>query len=794
VRRGKQKRRWVWVCAAGMSLWGTFGLAQDGPTPAIPETNVEANDTPTVPDTVVEAPPFTPPSAPIDPGSFPQSQPPQQGDPISGLPYNPNLDPYLQGDMQDYPGGSILRGSVFSSGPARGYIAGESTAATLINTADGNIPGTVNSITRAVLNDQQALRFQDVIRNAGGVQLGGDGLFADRIFIRGIQLQSTDFRKDGFLDPTYVPRDFQNIERIEILKGPMSTLYGAGSPAGMVNLVTKKPMNAQFSNVGYQFGSYSRDRFTLDTNGLGTESGTVMYRINAAQEDTRTWRDFDSMTRTLVNPAITWAPDDYTALTYQCEYHKDFRLGDQGVPAINGNALALPPNRYVGEPANDFIHYQEFRQTLMLTRQITDDTVLRIGGSSLWYRFPGSLTQVSDSFFPPTTTPFGTFVGRDRNDIVKEDEETHSFIANVASVYDRGLFVHNTVVGMEYAYFDSNSQFNFGGLGSLVPFPPFVAPDVFNVDNPVYNNPGVIPFGSAFFPTYRQQRVGGYMQDLVELSSKWKALASIRFDTVDLTFDRTLAFGQNPPVQSRTEQTFNRYSPRGGLIFQPFEDERLSLYYVYSQAFSPPGGGAYLNPGGLRPVLGETHEVGVKTLLLPNLALNTAGFYTTRQNADLNTSSVFLIQVGQERSQGAEINLMGQMTDRWNVIGNYTYADVRLSDATFPAFDGKRQRGVPYNTMNVWSRYNVIQNETHIVGAAAGLIYLDQRPGDLANTFNLPAYSRWDAGMYYTRGRFNGGVYLENLFDKQYAASSINQFQVFPGAPFNCRAMGSIVF
>lgn len=783
MRRRKQRNRWAWVWTIGMSVvGGSISFAQDtAPTPAIPET-------------VVEAPPFVPPNSPIDPNSFAQQGQPRAGDPVSGLPYNPNLDPYLQGDMQDYPGGSILQGSKFSAGPARGYIAGASSAATLVATPDGDIPATVSTITRSVLNDQQVLRASEAIRNAGGVSLGGDGLFADRIFIRGIQLQSTDFRKDGFLDPTYVPRDFQNIERIEVLKGPMSTLYGAGSPAGLVNLVTKKPLDAQFSNIGYQFGSYSRDRFTIDTNGRGTKSGTVLYRVNVAQEDTRTWRDFDSMSRTLVNPAITWIPDEYTALTYQCEWHKDFRLGDQGVPAINGNALALPPNRYVGEPANDFIHYQEFRQTLVLTREISDDVVLRIGGSSLFYRFPGSVTTVSNSFFPPTTTPFGTFVGRDRNDILKEDEEAHSFIANLSGTFDRGLFTHNTLAGMEYAYFDSNSLFNFGGLGSFINIPPFVAPDVFNVDHPVYNNPGVIPFGSAAFPTYRQQRVGGYLQDLVELTPKLKALASVRFDTVDLTFDRTLTFAPNPPAHVRTEQTFNRTSPRGGLIYQPFEDERLALYYVYSQAFSPPGGGAYLNQTGLRPVLGETHEMGVKTILLPNLALNTAGFYTTRQNADLNTSSFFLVQIGQERSQGAEVNLIGQMTDQWNIIGNYTYADVRLSDASFPAFDGKRQRGVPYNTMNLWSRYNVIQNETHVVGTALGLIYLDQRQGDLANSFNLPAYSRWDAGLYYTRGRFNGGVYMENLFDKQYAASSINQFQVFPGAPFNVRAMGQIVF
>ena len=160
--------------------------------------------------------------------------------------------------------------------------------------------------------------------------------------------------------------------------------------------------------------------------------------------------------------------------------------------------------------------------------------------------------------------------------------------------------------------------------------------------------------------------------------------------------------------------------------------------------------------------------------------------------------SITLIQVGQVTSQGAELNLLGNITDNWSMIANYTYTDATLSDPN-PAFDGRRARNVPFNTANMWTRYNFINDGCTTVGAALGLVYLGQRTSGLTapaappEVF-LPGYTRWDAGLYYRRGQFNVNVYLENLFDVQYATSSVNQNQIFQGAPFNVRAMAMYLF
>lgn len=662
--------------------------------------------------------------------------------------------------------GTILDGTIFSSPPVFGYRADSSTTGSIINVPDADLPLTVNVIPRDVLDDQIALSVDDIVRNAPGVSLAGDNLFADRIFLRGLEVGSRNFRKDGFLDPTYVPRDFQNVERIEILKGPASVLYGGGDPAGLVNVITKKPVYDRFAVLGFTFGAYRQQRYTLDANGFATQSGNVLYRLNVAQEDANSFVDYDFLSRTQVAPVVTWLINPSTTLTWNGEWHRHNTRGFSGTPAVNGDPLALPPERFIGEPANDFLDMDEFRQSLVLTHEINEDWYFNIGGYSLFYDFPGSLTQAAAQ-----VNPVPPLFVRSRSDIPFEDEQSQSLVTNLAGTFCTGSIEHKALVGMEYNYFDSNSRF----ISGVIPVP-------FDVNNPVYTDPAAGTVFDARFPVFRQQRVGGYLQDLMEINPYWKVLAGVRFDTFTQEFERDIGFGL-----VETEQTFNRTSPRAGVVYQPWGDEVLSFYYSYSQSFTPPGGGIYLN-GDLLPILGESHEAGMKTELLPGLALTAAGFHTTRQNDAFNVQSIVLVQVGEVRSQGAELSLVGDLTDRWSVIANYTYTDARLFDDD-PAFDRNIARNVPYNMANLWTRYNLVQNECSRLGAALGLVYVGERPADLQNTLDLPGYTRWDAGLFYDRGRFFSNVYVENLFDVQYARSSANTFQIFQGAPLNARAI-----
>lgn len=712
--------------------------------PTLPETRVEAQ--PTLPETNVTG------QQPVFPDVF------QDG----------NLT------------GTILDGTLFSNVPTDGYRADTSTAGSILAIPQNDLPFTVNTVTRDVLDDQIVLRTQDLLRNAGGVVFQGDGQFFDRMLIRGQQLTSSSFRKDGFLDRTAVPRDYQNVERVEILKGPASVLYGAGDAAGIVNVVTKKPVYDRFVIADYTFGSYGQDRFTVDANSM-TEGGNLLFRLNAAQESTNSWVDFDYLNRVQIAPVVTWLVDDVTTITWNGEYHKDHRLGYQGVPAINGDPLALPPSRYVGEPANDFFHGEEFRQSLVLHRQLTEEWTLMVGGYSVFTTAPMSTTSAT-SFEPNIPDPPAPLVNRIRSETPFQNEETHSFIANLGGdFYDGFGLRHRLVTGVEYVYLDSNSIFN--AELPLLPFDP---------TNPTYTNPPTMFLFGLQTNAFRSQRTGGYVQDLVDINPYWKAMGGVRIDTIDFEFDRVVDAGG--PVPMETKQVFNRASPRAGLIYQPFADESLAFYYTYSTSFGPPGGGAYFSPMPLNAVVNEIHEAGIKTMLLDNLQVTACGYYTLRENDTFILTPSLISQVGKVKTQGAEINVYGQITDDWSIVANYCYCDARVFDAGL-GLNGVAARNVPNNNANIWTRYNVINDGTQIVGVGLGWVYVGERPSDLfPNPITLPSYSRFDLGFYYQRGQFAAAAYLENIGDVQYATGSSNIYQIYQGAPFNARATISYAF
>src|SRR5262249_2621393 len=151
-------------------------------------------------------------------------------------------------------------------------------------------------------------------------------------------------------------------------------------------------------------------------------------------------------------------------------------------------------------------------------------------------------------------------------------------------------------------------------------------------------------------------------------------------------------------------------------------------------------------------------------------------------------------QIGRQRAQGAEVSLTGKLTDEWSIIANYAYVDSRILDSVVVAEIGQRFRNTPFNSANVWSRYNLIQTSCQTFGAAIGMIYVGDRPGDLVDSFSLPGYLRWDAGVYYKRNRLDASVYMENIFSQRYYAGAVNDLAVFPGNPFTLRARVGFTF
>jgi iron complex outermembrane receptor protein len=302
----------------------------------------------------------------------------------------------------------------------------------------------------------------------------------------------------------------------------------------------------------------------------------------------------------------------------------------------------------------------------------------------------------------------------------------------------------------------------------------------------------------SFQSKFRQETYGFYAQDLIDVTKQVKVLAGIRYDIADEFFQRSL----NTPFAgipmgfptTATDSAEYRWSPRVGLIYQPVE-EMVSFYGSYSQSFDPPSGGNFRNLTPLEPELGHSREGGLKLSLMDmKLNIEMAGFYIEKTNVITQDNLFFATQIGKQRSQGFEASAVGQVNSWWSLIANYAYVDSRILNDPDPTIRGNRFRNVPYNSANLWSRVNLVDDCTRTIGVALGLVAEDSRPGDLQNSFALPSFIRWDAGLYYRQGLLNASLYLENLFDRRYYASSVDQFTIYPGAPFTVRGYVGITF
>lgn len=729
---------------------------------------------PTVPETRIEA------ERPARPQVQPEPTPPAPAAPAEAPFFAPEV---------------TRPSALFTSPLTDGYRAGSATTGTKIDVPLVNYPGSISVVGRDLLNDQQIFRTDDLIRNITSATKVNDFRRPDAFNLRGFELRSRDFRKDGFLDPTPAPRDLANIERVEVMSGPASVLYGAGQPGGLVNYITKRAQPEPFAEGTITAGSFGFFRTTADVNGPAFDSDRLFVRVNIAYETVDGFRDFAFGERFFVAPTLTWFLDDQTDVQFSFEYLNDRRRFDTGVVALGGQVGLLPISTFLGQP-DDRQLFTDYRFTVFLNHRINSDWTARLG---LYTQFHD--TTMLGTVPISTGTPFGLpgdLLFRQRQALDPFREQYYSLIGDLAGKVDLMGVTHRLVVGTELGTFQSRGfQGSFSEFASLqpLPFPPFffVAPT-----SPVFAfNPDLTrglpqpPLGPGLFTAdFIQNRYGFYFQDLVEVAKPLKLLAGLRYDIVEQTFDRQfipVLFSPGFP-QTRTEDTYFRLTPRIGAVYQPFE-EPLSLYGTYSQSFEPPPGGAYRNPEPFRPETGELFEVGVKAdLLSQQLSLTIAAFHLEKRNVFVQDDLLFATQVGAQRSQGIETSLAGRVTERWSVIANYSYIDSRILADNDPRLIGQRFRGIPYNQSSIWSRYNVVQDESRTLGLAAGMVLVGDRPGDLQASFRLPGYVRWDAGVFYERSQFHVSVYLENVFDREYYVGSVNSFAVFPGMPFNIRA------
>ncbi|MGD1896965.1 MAG: TonB-dependent siderophore receptor [Phormidesmis sp.] len=656
-----------------------------------------------------------------------------------------------------------------------GYNPSSSSTATRTNTPLRDLPASVQVIPQEVIRDQGVTELREAIRNnAPGVQFSTNygGFGGGNIIIRGFEQAGgagagVTFR-DGFRNfDQFAITDLANIERIDVLRGPASVLFGQVQPGGIVNIVTEQPLSEPTYTVETTAGQFSFYRSDIDFSGPLTEDGDVLYRLNAAYQNSGSFRDQVNEERFFIAPVFQWDISENTSLDFDFSYLYNDPVYDDGLKPLNDGSLVLPIERYLGYPSLDGTYTEQWRAGYRLNHQFSDD-----------WRLRNAFTFSSDLL----VTDRSTFSSRDLIDdrfvelIFRGDEsylrENYQLQADLIGTFSTGSVDHELTVGLELYRYDVNG---FERDSSDIPLLDAFNPD-YDVERP--------ELGPSFQYGYLLSSLGIYIQDQMDIT-----------DNLILSLGGRRSFDELEDsgfFGSGTTQSDSAFSPNLCIVYQPIEP--ISLYASFAQSFNPSIGRSQ-DGSSFEPERGTQYEIGIKTDISENLSASLAAFDLTRSNV-LTTDPDdpdFSIQTGEQRSQGIELLLTGEILPGWNIYAGYAYTDAKVTeDNRIPVGDSLRR--VAEHTANLWTTYEIQGGDLQGLGLGLGLLFVGEREGDLPNSdFELPSYFRTDASIFYRKENWRAGININNLFDTEYYESG-SSFGVYPGSPFNAQATLSYTF
>ncbi|ASC71018.1 TonB-dependent siderophore receptor [Halomicronema hongdechloris C2206] len=661
-----------------------------------------------------------------------------------------------------------------------GYRVERATTATRTDTPIRDIPQSIQVVPRQVLEDQQVIRLREALRNVSGVIQGNTtGNTVPSFIIRGFEQLNvgTDgsgtIYRDGFRENFEALRDTANIEQIEVLKGPASILFGNLEPGGIINLVTERPLATPSYEAQLQVGSFGFVRPTIDLTGPLNSDRSLLYRFNAAYEREDGFRNFDQdVNHVFVAPEITWQISDHTDIAIELEYLYDERPFDRGVVAIGNEVADIPFDRVLGE-----LDDKERREILStgyrLEHQFNDNLRLRNA-----FRFNTTLNGNNNSVQNLAVDEVTGELSRIFVD-VEDDQSSYALYTNLVGEFTTGPIAHTLLFGIDLERIIDIADVRFGAAPSI------------NIFDPVY---GQVPrperdeLQNVSLRDSTIDTLGIYLQDQVTIRPDLKLLIGGRFDLYHR--EQTRSFNGN---ESSVEQDDQAFSPRVGVVYQPIEP--LSLYASFTRSFAPNTGTAF-DGSILDPTRGTQYEIGLRGEFFEDrLTANLAAFHLTRTNvatADPDNPN-FSIAVGEQRSQGIELDVAGEILPGWNIIASYAYTDAEITDDnTFP--EGNSLFGVPKNAASLWTTYELQRGDLQGLGFGLGLFFVGERPGDLANSFEVDSYIRTDASVFYQRDNWRAGINIQNLFDIDYIESASRRTRINPGIPFTVLGTVSIEF
>lgn len=654
--------------------------------------------------------------------------------------------------------------SVVSAAP---YTAPPTAASTKDATPVYETPVSLQAVTRQLIDDQQAIRPKDVVKNVSGVQTAfGFGYLRDRNIIRGFETDA--FPQGGsYLDGVLqfeAVNGLANVERVEVLKGASALLFGRMQPGGLINYVTKRPLSRPAYAVQQQFGSFDNYRTTFDATGPLVQSGRVLYRFNAEYLDTDSFRDPVYAKRLLLAPSMTFRPSERTQLDVDVIYQDDETANDYGLPAYGTGIADVPIDRYFGESSNKSTTTVN-QQAAALTHRLDERWSLKAKGSR--YSMSGSFFETAIEYLDEESGIADRWLYDAPVSIVG-----YYGTADLNGTITTGNMVHTLLIGAD----GYNRRYREDGIYvSPCCTETGIFPTRIDIFNPVngYDTAAVLAGQPRSFTERHDWWLGAYAQDQITLGSggRWHLLVGGRFDHAI----STRAADEARTVSQETND--NRFSPRLGVLYEvaPW----VNLFTNYSRAFSGPNIGVNAADGSELPSrTARQYEAGAKMQWRGGRLTSSAAFFNLAQQ---NIATPVSIQPGapyqlngEARSLGFELDVTGQIAESLTVACTYTHLDAELTkDLTR---QGNKLGNVADHMGSVWLQYRLDGAGVPGASIGGGVFAIGDRPGDNNNSFVIPGYARVDLSAAYRRRVGTSALVfqlnVENLTNQRYFLSA----------------------
>ncbi len=677
---------------------------------------------------------------------------------------------------------------VHADSPQGVYGAPAETNITGLPAPVKELPLTVNTLSEQFIQDTSARRIRDLIGYVPGVSASDDsGATGDLVNIRGFNFIYQSYINGMRNRVSYdASRRFANIDRIEIFKGPGGVEFGTGDPGGFVNYVTKKPEATQSTEVGTEVGSYDYVHAWVDstgplTPGSGPDKG-VFYRMIVSGDSANSFRDAFHTDGYQVAPSILWKYAEGSSLLFEFDYQYRDQPYDRGIMYIEGLGFKdnfEPINTSYHEPT-DYFDNHNTRSSLYWTHKINDNLTLRMAGEIDTNRGMGNGVRN-----PFTFLMYGT--GNEWNGATSMRRTTQDFDSEMWAYnikpelllnFETGSVKHTGVFGVNYINTDTKrrSMDRYDSRPISFPVPVYGQP-------PVLHPPGFVP--RNFRLEEELEEFGVYYQHKADIGSKVHLLGGVRWDWYqdELATTTNVLLRPLPPLSGYSDED---YSGRLGAVVDITDN--VSLFAGASTSFQPQTG-QLASGESPDPLEATSIEGGIKANFCDNRLQSTLSVYRTKREnmleADPNDpNGLFSIPIGTVTISGVEFEVTGKLTDDLDVMGGFAFMDSEISDTLDPTTRGKNFYNVPDFQAGVRVRYDTSSWLVKGLSLGAGVVYVGERDGDATNSFQLPDYLRFDAGIYYDWRNWNFKLTCENVGDETYyLASQGFADTIQPGSP-----------